>query len=254
MAPGLEKEMRCEDFTVGWICALTCELVAACEMLDREYDFNPVIPNDDNCYTFGKIANLYVVIACLPQGVYGISSAAGVAKDMLRSFKYLEIRLMVGIAGGAPSPKNDIRLGDVVVGCPDSGNSHGGVIQYDHGKAVDDGKFERTGSLNAPPSRVLTILSKLRTKHVRQGNQIIESVKKKLAVIRNFAKNTHIQAQSMTSYMNRAASIRKKLKTGTVIVTAEKQSLGMGRGMWWCITASHPTAGRGIGKLHRLKL
>lgn len=189
MASGLENKMRCEDYTVGWICALPCELVAASEMLDVEYkNFNPEIPHDDNCYTFGKIANLYVVIAGLPQGIYGIASAAGVAKDMLRSFKNLEIRLMVGIAGGAPSPKNDIRLGDVVVGCPDSGNSYGGVIQYDHGKAVEDGEFERTGSMNAPPSRVLKMVTKLHTNHKRQGNQIVESVQEKFGCNKNLCK------------------------------------------------------------------
>ncbi len=37
---------------------------------------------------------------------------------MLRSFESIQIKLMVGIGGGAPSGKHDIRLGDVVVGCP----------------------------------------------------------------------------------------------------------------------------------------
>lgn len=36
---------------------------------------------------------------------------------------------MVWIADGAPRPKHDIRLGDVVVSFP--GSRHGGVIQYD---------------------------------------------------------------------------------------------------------------------------
>ena len=175
------KDLRCEDFTVGWICALQCELVAASEMLDVEYtDFKPKIPGDDeNCYTFGEIANLYVVIAGLPHGVYGIASAAGVARDMKRSFGNLTIRLMVGIAGGAPSPENDVRLGDVVVGCPDSGNSYGGVVQYDHGKAIEDGEFEQTGSMNSPGRRVLSMVTKLSANHKRRGNQIVESVQEK---------------------------------------------------------------------------
>ncbi len=44
---------------------------------------------------------------------------------MLRTFPNVRICLMVGIGGGAPSPKHDIRLGDIVVSAPRDG--HGGV-------------------------------------------------------------------------------------------------------------------------------
>ncbi|KAH0209493.1 purine and uridine phosphorylase, partial [Aureobasidium melanogenum] len=56
-----------------------------------------------------------VVIAVLPDDEYGLSSATAVAKDMLNSFPNVRVGLMVGIGGGAPSAKNDIRLGGVVV-------------------------------------------------------------------------------------------------------------------------------------------
>ena len=36
--------------------------------------------------------------------------------------------LMVGIGGGVPSPKADIRLGDAMISNPDK--LHGGVVQY----------------------------------------------------------------------------------------------------------------------------
>jgi nucleoside phosphorylase len=55
------------------------------------------------------------VIAVLPGGEYGIASAACVARDMLQGFPNVRIGLMVGIGGGAPGPKHDIRLGDIVV-------------------------------------------------------------------------------------------------------------------------------------------
>ncbi|KAK1838827.1 ankryin repeat protein [Colletotrichum chrysophilum] len=45
---------------------------------------------------------------------------------MLHSFPNMRIGLMVGIGGGAPSQKHDIRLGDVVVSTPNSGR--GGVF------------------------------------------------------------------------------------------------------------------------------
>jgi nucleoside phosphorylase len=69
-----------------------------------------VSPNDNNDYTLGKVGKHNVIIAVLPHGEYGISSATSVAKDMLHSFPNVRIGLMVGIGGGAPSPKHDIRL------------------------------------------------------------------------------------------------------------------------------------------------
>ena len=59
-----------------------------------------------------------VVIACLPKGKDGLTSAALMAKDMRRSFPSVRLGLMVGIAGGAPSKEHDIRLGDVVASSP----------------------------------------------------------------------------------------------------------------------------------------
>ena len=51
---------------------------------------------------------------------------------MRRTFPSVQLRLLVGIGGGIPSQKNDIRLGNVVVGKLDG--IHGGVVQYDLGK------------------------------------------------------------------------------------------------------------------------
>jgi nucleoside phosphorylase len=71
---------------------------------------------------------------------------------------------MVGIGGGVPSAEADIRLGDVVISQPYT--QHGGVVQYDFGKTEAGGKFTRTGSLNAPPTILLTALAKLRSIHI----------------------------------------------------------------------------------------
>ena len=64
--------------------------------------------------------------------------------DVLHSFPNVRIGLMVGIGGGAPSQKHDIRLGDIVVSAPRDGN--GGVFQYDFGKMIQDKSFQTTGS------------------------------------------------------------------------------------------------------------
>ena len=97
------------------------------------------------------VSAIKVVIACLPIGKYGLTSAASVAKDMLRSFPSIRFGMMVGIGGGVPSLKHDIRLGDVVVSSP-VGRT-GGVIYYEFGKTIQNQKFERTGALDAPPPR-----------------------------------------------------------------------------------------------------
>jgi nucleoside phosphorylase len=79
---------------------------------------------------------------------------------MVRTFPRLRFALMVGIGGGAPTTRNDIRLGDVVASQPAGG--YGGVIQYDLGK-LKDGHFQKTGQLNAPPDKLLGILPEMRS-------------------------------------------------------------------------------------------
>lgn len=157
--------VKMEDYTVGWVCALPLEMAAAKGMLDEVHP-NPADqdPADHNSYALGVIQGHNVAIACLPAGVYGTTSAATVAKDLLRSFRSIRFGLMVGIGGGAPSEEQDIRLGDVIASQP-TGTS-GGVIQYGRGKALQEGGFERTGSLNAPPQILLTALSGLQANHL----------------------------------------------------------------------------------------
>ena len=127
-----------QDYAVGWICALPYpEQAAALFMLDTEHPRLPRNQADTNNYTLGSIGLHNVVMACLPQGEYGISSAANVASQMKHSFPNIQFGLMVGIAGGVPNlPEIDIRLGDVVVSKPSIRN--GGVVQYDFGKAINE--------------------------------------------------------------------------------------------------------------------
>jgi nucleoside phosphorylase len=155
-----------QKYRVGWICAVQTEYVVACEILDEEYPTLPSSPYDDNIYTFGRIGHHKVVIACLPRGKYGHTSATSVAKDMRRSFPSIRFGLMVGIGGGAPSLKHDIRLGDVVVSSPVGRTS--GVIYYEFGKTIQNQNFERTGALDAPPPSLLMALSVIRGRHERK--------------------------------------------------------------------------------------
>jgi nucleoside phosphorylase len=166
--------MKHQHYTVGWISALPTEMAAAEGMLDELHEPLPLQPDsqDQNTYTLGRIGPHNVVLACLPAGVTGTISAARMATQMLSSFKWLRFGLMVGIGGGVPSENDDIRLGDVVVSKPTA--TFGGVIQYDFGKTVQNGRFERTGSLNRPPDVLLGAVSSLQAKHMREGHKLSE--------------------------------------------------------------------------------
>jgi nucleoside phosphorylase len=169
------SSLQAQDYHVGWICAVQTEYVVACELLDEEYPPLAVSsPRDNNTYTFGRIGHHNIVIACLPKGKYGLTPAASVAKDMFHSFPAIRFGLMVGIGGGAPSAKHDIRLGDVVVSSP-VGRT-GGVIHYEFGKTIQNQKFKRTGSLDAPPAKLLTALNVVSALHERKGHRIAQSV------------------------------------------------------------------------------
>lgn len=156
------------DYTIGWVCALTKEQTAATAMLEEIHAdlLNP--PNDPNAYTLGSIGKHNIVIACLPEGKYGTNAAATATTWMISTFPCIKFGLMVGIGGGIPS--NKIRLGDVVVSKPSNGFP--GVIQWDLGKMEEGGKFAQTGSLNNPPTVLLTSLGKLGTKREMEGSQI----------------------------------------------------------------------------------
>ncbi|KAJ5923674.1 hypothetical protein N7454_008919 [Penicillium verhagenii] len=145
-------------------------MIAAAAMLDETHKDLQVRPNDDNTYILGQICGHNVAIACLPSGVYGTTSATRVATQTQSTFKSIRFFLMVGIGGGAPSEKVDIRLGDVVVSKPT--RDFGGVIQYDYGKTVTGGRFERTGLLNKPPTVLLTAISRLQSEHALKPSKI----------------------------------------------------------------------------------
>jgi nucleoside phosphorylase len=157
------------DYTVGWFSALPLELAAAALLLDESHPAPPSEFDDGQLYRFGRIGSHNVVMGCLPAGRTGLASAASAATRMSSTFGNLRVCLMVGIGGGVPSKKNDVRLGDVVVSQPRGG--HGGVIQYDMGKVMPGG-FYHTGPVNAPPEKLLQALAHLQVSHILEGNGI----------------------------------------------------------------------------------
>lgn len=157
------------DYTVGWICALQKEFIAAQAMLDEHHPSLPRQPNDHNAYILGRVGVHNVVIACLPKGEIGTSNAAIVAARISITFPSVRFGLMVGIGGGVPKT---VRLGDVVVSSP--GNGYGGVVQSDFGKIKQGGTFEHTKSLNRPPTELLSAVAILEGQHEMTGSKIPE--------------------------------------------------------------------------------
>lgn len=166
-----KKKLTHQDYTVGWICPLEVEQIAALEMLDEEHDRLPQPHTDHNVYNLGSIAGHNVVIA----GLYGPGNcpAATAATQMRTTFPSLRFGLLVGIGGGVPVATDNgmIRLGDVVVSKPSG--PHSGALQYDHGKARS-GCFERTGSMAPPPAVLLNAAQDLAAMRARTSHDPVK--------------------------------------------------------------------------------
>lgn len=168
-------------YTVGWITALDKELAAATAVLDEEHRKPKGFkkhPKDENNYAWGWVGEHHVVIASMAAGRYGIVSAATTAMQMVSSLPHLRFGLMVGIGAGVPRLEDgiNIRLGDIVVSQPTGASP--GVVQYDLGKLKSNGKFERVGSLAAPPEVLLKGLATLKAYHMRKGSRVPKILEK----------------------------------------------------------------------------
>lgn len=163
-------------YTIGWICAVVTEVVAARAFLDEEYDPVDDVPlGDDNSYTLGRIGRHHVVVANLPKAQYGTTNATSVINHMVRTFPNLRFCLMVGIGGGAPIPPlYDVRLGDLVISAPHQGR--GGVLEYDFGKTIQNQDFVPTGALNQPPLVLLKAVASLEGEYEFKGRRLLEKV------------------------------------------------------------------------------
>ncbi|KAI9779634.1 MAG: hypothetical protein M1839_007299 [Geoglossum umbratile] len=142
-----------EDYTIGWIYAISTERIAARTFLDEKHEGPEVSTHDNNSYQLGRIGKHNVVIAVLPDG---------------------EIGPMVGIGGGVPSSRNDIRLGDIVVSTPCGGK--GGVFQYDFGETIQDQIFRQTGFLDQPPMVLRAAVNGLKAKYEEEGHQLEDAI------------------------------------------------------------------------------
>jgi nucleoside phosphorylase len=151
-------QLTADAYTVGLIYVKTIEMNAVTVMLDEVHESIPLRHGDDNEYTLGKIGKHNVAIAGPPRGAQGKVVIADFVGRIRLTFKNIQMGLLVGIGGGVPHlPKKDVRLGDVVVGAPETGPA---VVQYDLAKQLTDGtKVDRT--LNKPPPLLLRVVDKV---------------------------------------------------------------------------------------------
>ena len=151
-----------DQFGVAVICPLELEALAMIRQLDSDKDYGEEFSADCH-FTLGGIGKHNIVITSLPAGRLGHTSAAVAAQQTKAKFPNIQCFLLVGVAGGVPSEKHDIRLGDVVVSFPDG--KHGGVVQYDFGK--EEEQFIHSGQTNSVPQRLLTFLTSVKLRHAR---------------------------------------------------------------------------------------
>lgn len=165
-----EKE---QELQIGIVCALPKELKAVWALLDCAYR------NKDcnNPMVLGHLGGHSVVAAGLPFGMYGTQAAASAASRLAQTFPQLKFTFLIGIAGGIPSAKTDIRLGDVVVGL--SANSkYPGLIQYDAGK-IRNGVIElKTPSLRMPPNFVKNVIGMMMADPQGSTESILDHIDK----------------------------------------------------------------------------
>lgn len=149
-------------------------------MLDEIHVDIPRARGDKNNYLLGSIGKYNVVIACLPDGHYGTINAGRVLTDLMRSFTKIWAGFMVGIGGGAPSNRHDIRLGDVVVGTR--------VMPYELGKIHAGGEVERTAINKAPDFLLCSLVSKVRAaaEYDQESSRISSIVEERFAAMPRF--------------------------------------------------------------------
>ncbi|KAL4734793.1 hypothetical protein BDV11DRAFT_212465 [Aspergillus similis] len=158
------------DFAIAIICALSLEAEAVEALFDEHYDrlgkYYGKQRGDTNAYINGRIGKHDVVLCYMPG--MGKGSAAGAASSLRLSYTGIELALIVGICGGAPSPSRnqEIFLGDVIIS--DS------VIEYDLGRQYPGGLQRRTGVkdlLGRPNREIRALLNALRVENARSELQ-----------------------------------------------------------------------------------
>lgn len=170
-----------DDARVLVVVALPKELAAVSAIFDEQpvsFGHN----GDPNIYLLGSFSGSADgsgkrAVLVTSSGM-GNQNSSAVATNALRTFPKVEHVLMVGIAGGCPSPDDPgehVRLGDIVA-------SAKGVIGYDHVKATLE-RQEIRGAIQMPSARLLGVHRVLQASAllgIRPWLQFMESVQRQV--------------------------------------------------------------------------
>jgi nucleoside phosphorylase len=149
------------EFYMAIICALTVEASAVAALLDGIWIKEGIIhgQNDkSNAYTTGWMGRHNVVLVQMSGP--GKIAGANTVDALLKSFPKVDLALVVGVCGGTPNhpeTKEEIRLGDVIIGTE--------IVQYDLGRQFDNiivRKNTRLDDLGRPPEMIRAFENKLR--------------------------------------------------------------------------------------------
>lgn len=161
-----------EQYTIGIICAHDKEMLASQCLLDENHgEINGPHPNYPKLYTLGRLSEHNVVLCNIPID-RGAHFAVTAFKHMLATFRNLKCNVLLGTGAGVPSQKNDIRLGDVVIGVPVT--KYGEIVQHQASNVVESEGYELTGSPIFPPGFMLSALLAVGSTHEAMGSRIPE--------------------------------------------------------------------------------
>jgi nucleoside phosphorylase len=167
-----------DDYAIAWICATHTEYTAARLFLDSVHlDPNHAFAKIDKPYTFGQIMrHNVIIIAASSNNENERPSVASVTRDMVIRFPNIKFYLLVGIGGGAPSTKHDIRLGDVIVGylAPEREDN---VFQYDFEEPMQIPRHNGFRFLDQPLPMLLRIaIERVRSQFEMKGHRLEETI------------------------------------------------------------------------------
>jgi hypothetical protein len=153
-------------YTVGWICPLADQFIAARAILDKDFG---TFHLKGRIYHGGRVGEHNVVLALQPTN--GCDATRSLLNSMVHELESLELFVVVGVGGGVPYYKNvgsqiQMVLGDVVVAInqridelkPRKDNSDDGT-ENDKGDGSDERDEHGEEKGNAAESRSISYLS-----------------------------------------------------------------------------------------------
>ncbi|MGN8786479.1 5'-methylthioadenosine/S-adenosylhomocysteine nucleosidase [Blautia sp. HCP3S3_D9] len=144
LPPDIKKEsmmLNTEDIKIGIITALPKEFAAVKMMLENSKEYFFEGKGTGHRFFVGEIKSANDGVHKVALGLCGMGNnkASIRAMNMHSHFPNIESIIMVGIAGGIPSPddiERHVRLGDIIVSK--------GILQYDFVKETDKGSMHRS--------------------------------------------------------------------------------------------------------------